>query len=272
VRTEKTKASFSLGPHQDFPAFPTPPDAKKKLDFEKIKDAIIRTAFSASNDEGRPILTGIRTRIGNDLLSLAATDGYRLSKEEVSIKEKEVWESVLPAQSLLEVVRVAQDLAAKEISFSVISDKNQVVFYLPQTQIFTRLIDGEFPNIEKIIPDTFKTKAIINKDDLLSSVKTTSIFARGAANIIKLKINGKGINLSANTPQVGQEEDFVEAKTDGEEMETAFNYRFLLDLLNNFPEKELVFESAGPLSPGVFKPVSDKTNYLHIIMPVRVQS
>ena len=79
------------------------------------------------------------------------------------------------------------------------------------------------------------------------------------------------MRLSANTPQVGEEEDFVEAKIEGEETEIAFNFRFLLDLLANFPDKELAFESSGALSPGVFKPVTGKPSFLHIIMPVRVQ-
>ena len=142
---------------------------------------------------------------------------------------------------------------------------------MPDTKIYSRLIDGEFPNVEKIIPDSFKTRVILDKELFTQAVKTTSIFARGAANIIKMKIEKEGLRLSANTPQVGEESDYVEAKVEGEESEVAFNFRFLLDLLSNFPEKELVFESSGPLSPGVFKPKSDKISFLHIIMPVRVQ-
>ncbi|EKD85481.1 MAG: hypothetical protein ACD_38C00015G0003, partial [uncultured bacterium] len=165
--------------------------------------------------------------------------------------------------------RIAQEIKVEEIGFSIIENKNQTVFFLPDIYIFTRLIDGEFPNIEKIIPIGAKTKVAIDRDQFAQSVKTASLFARGAANIIKIKIEKEGLRLSANTPQVGEDEDFIEAKVEGEEAEIAFNYRFLLDLLNNFPEKEVIFETSGSLNPGVFKPA--KGSFLHLIMPVRVQ-
>ncbi len=142
---------------------------------------------------------------------------------------------------------------------------------MSNTTLFTRIIDGEFPNVEKIIPSSFKTKVTVDCNEFTQAVKTASLFARGAANIIKIKIEKEGLRLSANTPQVGQNEDFVEAKVEGEESEIAFNYRFLLDLLANFPEESLVLESSGPLNPGVFKPSKPTPSFLHIIMPVRVQ-
>lgn len=272
IKTETSHASFAIGNPADFPTFPQIVTFDRKLPFSKIKDSIIRTAFAASTDEGRPVLTGVRTRITDGKLSISATDGYRLSKEEVIVMGKnETLEVIIPAQSLLEVVRIAQELKTEELDISIIENKNQVVFSLPDTKIYSRLIDGEFPNVEKIIPDSFKTRVILDKELFFQAVKTTSIFARGAANIVKIKIEKEGIRLSANTPQVGEETDYIEAKIEGEESEVAFNFRFLLDLLNNFPEKELVFESSGPLSPGVFRPKTDEISFLHIIMPVRVQ-
>lgn len=273
VKTVNTHASFTTIPANDFPSFPNIPEAKKTFAFKKIKEAIAKCVFSASIDEGRPVLTGVKTFILGTKMSLAATDGYRLSTSVVEIpQQKEDVKVILPAQALSEVVRIAQDIKTEEVEFSIIEGKNQAVFQFPGVTVFTRLIDGEFPNIEKIIPTSFKTKVVIDKDLFLQSVKTASLFARGAANIIKIKIEKNGLRLSANTPQVGEDEDFVEAKVEGEEGEIAFNFRFLLDLLNNFDEKELLFESSGPLNPGVFRPVTKTDSFLHIIMPVRVQN
>lgn len=271
VKSGQTQATFTTINPSDFPPFPTIPTIKKNLPFDKISNSIQRTAFAASTDESRPILTGVKTIISNGTMSLSATDGYRLSMEKTTIGDKEDLQMILPSQSLLEVVRIAQEVKAPEVGFSIIENKNQVVFSLPNVYIFTRLIDGEFPNVEKIIPTEFKTKVIIDKELFAKSVKTASLFARGAANIIKIKIEKKGLKLSANTPQVGQDEDFIEAQVEGEEMEIAFNYRFLLDLLANFPGKEVVFEASGPLNPGVFKPTSSDISFFHLIMPVRVQ-
>lgn len=273
VKTNKTKGLLAIGNPADFPPLPATSTVNKKLPLKKIKDAILRTVFAASSDEGRPVLTGVKTVIANEKLLLSATDGYRLSKEEVDLAgTTDPMEVILPAQTLMEMVRIAETLDAQVVELSIIENKNQVVFGLPNTKIFTRLIDGEFPNIEKIIPAGFKTRVIVDKDLFHQAIKTTSIFARGSANIIKIKIEKEGLKLSANTPSVGEEEDFVEAKIDGEESEIAFNFRFLLDLLNNFPGKELVMESQGPLNPGVFKPKAALPNFLHIIMPVRVQT
>lgn len=271
IKTHNTKASLTTTPATDFPTFLDIPIQKDKFTLVKIKDAINRTCFAASTDEGRPVLTGIRTTISSGKMTFAATDGYRLSIEQIDVpdKKKEL-QILLPAQTLAEVVRIAQELKVEELDFSLIENKNQAVFNLANVTIFTRLIDGEFPNIEKIIPQSGKTRVEISKDDFAQSVKTVSLFARGAANIIKIKIEKEGLRLSANTPQVGQDEDFVEASVSGEEGEIAFNFRFLLDLLNNFPEETLIFEMSGPLNPGVFKP-KKLTSFLHIIMPVRIQ-
>lgn len=272
VKTDNNEASFTTIPASEFPSTPAISPPKNTLNFKKIKDAITRTVFAASIDEGRPILTGVKTILEQGRLTLSATDGYRLSQEFVSIDGKNNPLKInLPAHTLAEVVRIAQDLKTEEVGFSVVENKNQAIFHLPNATIFTRIIDGEFPNIEKIIPTGFKTRVTIDRDQFAQAVKTASLFARGAANIIKIKVEKEGLRLSANTPQVGQNEDFVEAKVEGEETEIAFNYRFLLDLLANFPEESLVFESSGPLNPGVFKPTKPTLSFLHIIMPVRVQ-
>src|SRR3989344_2439836 len=189
VKTNKTKGSLGVGNPSDFPPFPETTSTGKKLELAKIKDAILRTVFAASIDEGRPVLTGVKTKIDNGKLQLSATDGYRLSKEEVELGGKtEPLEVILPAQSLQETVRIAEVLAAKDIELMIIENKNQVVFGLPNTKIFTRLIDGEFPNVEKIIPTGFKTRVIVEREAFHQAIKTTSIFARGSSNIIKLKV------------------------------------------------------------------------------------
>jgi DNA polymerase III subunit beta len=271
VKTSKSESSFTTVSASEFPPFTKPDGDRKKLSLEKLKNAIHRTVFAASTDETRPVLTGVKTSIQNGKISLVATDGYRLSIDSVEIPDKkEDLKVILPAQTLSEVVKIADEQKVNDIEFVILKDKNQVIFCLPNIFIYTRLIDGEYPNIEKIIPADFKTKVSISRDDFFQSVKTAALFARGAANIVKIKVETTGLRLSANTPQVGENQDFVEAKVDGEELEIAFNYRFLLDILSNFPDEDVVIELSGALSPGVFK-TPKIPEFLHIIMPVRVQ-
>lgn len=271
VKTNNTQSLFTTVNASDFPPFPHANENEKVFSLDKLKDSIQRMVFAASTDETRPVLTGVKVNMAGGKISLTATDGYRLSLDQVETADKkEELNVILPAQTLLEVVRIAADVKAGQIGLFLIGSKNQIVFTLPNILIFTRIIDGEYPNVEKIIPGEFKTRVTIDRDSFTQTVKTASLFARGAANIIKIKISKDGLKLSANTPQVGENEDFVEAKVEGEEMEIAFNYRFLLDLLNNFPDESVVLEASGPLSPGLFKP-QKPSSYVHIIMPVRVQ-
>lgn len=278
IRTNTTKSSFAISNIADFPPVPTVEKAEYTLPFESLKESFLRVAFAASTDDTRPVLTGVRMKTipsksgTHPILSLIATDGYRLSVENVVLSKNIIEiDTLIPATSLLEVVRVATELKIKEIGCSLITDKNQVAFLLPDAVIITRLIDGEFPSVDRIIPQSFKTRVTVDTEDLAQAVKTASLFARGAANIIKIKAEKGKIILSANAPQVGSNEDVVEATVEGEEVEIAFNYRFLLDVLAHFPDKRVVFESSGALNPGVFKPESPTPSFLHVIMPVRVQ-
>ena len=145
-----------------------------------------------------------------------------------------------------------------------------MIFVVGDTEIRTRLIDGDYPNFEKIIPTKYNTRVLLEKAALLSAAKSAAIFARDNANIVKLHIENQTVTISANTPQIGQNQVDVEANVDGEGGDMAINSRFLLECLSNFPGDELLFEMTGSLNPGVFRPVKDDS-YLHIIMPVRVQ-
>ena len=134
-----------------------------------------------------------------------------------------------------------------------------------------RLIEAEFPNYEKIIPTDFSTKTVFEKESLQKAIKTSYVFARQTASILKLSIKKDKIVVSANAPSVGSNTIEVDAKTTGEENEIAFNARYLLDLLSNIDADEMSYEMTGPLNPGVFKIVGD-TSFLHLIMPIRVQT
>jgi DNA polymerase-3 subunit beta len=272
VKTNKGKASFATQSAADFPPLPKIPLTKKKFPLKDLQKAIVRTIFAASIDESRPILTGVLFEVNGSEINLTATDGYRMSMEKIVISEnKDDYRVVLPAQTLQEIVRIAQEEKPEKVEFALIEGKNQVIFFIGNILLYTRLIDGDFPQVGKIIPSIFKTKFIVDTDLFMKAVKTASIFARSSANIVKMEISVKGVKLTSNTPQIGDDETVVDGNFDGEEMSIAFNYRFLLDVFGHIDSKEVVFEGSGGLSPGVFKP-NDKTNFVHIIMPVRIQN
>lgn len=240
-----------------------------KMDKALLLDALAGVLFAAATDEGRPLLTGVKIAKQEDGALFAATDGYRLSIKKIKSEKLGDLNLVIPARALSEVVKVIQeekDVATAEI---VQADEGQLVFTVGDTEIHTRPIAGEYPNIEKIIPTRHNTRVLVDKTSLLHAVKSASIFARDNANILRLHIENQKMVVSANTPQVGENHVEVDAKVDGEGGDIAFNSRFLLEFLNGFAGEELLFEMTGSLNSGVFRPVKDDS-YLHIIMPVRV--
>lgn len=242
---------------------------------ETLKEAISQVAFAAAQDEGRPVLTGVRWAREGGQLVLAATDGYRLSTKKLPAKEG-LFEKplVVSARALLEVAHVALEKTEEdkgEIKIAILDEENQMGFSFKDVEIVTRLIEGEFPDFSKIIPQGFNLRASMDRESLLKGIKIASIFARDAANIIKWQIKTGRVILTANSPQVGENSSEIEAKTEGEDVEIAFNFRFLLDFLTSVKGDKIVFETSGPLNPGVFRLEGDDS-FLHIIMPVRVQA
>ena len=253
--------------------FPKIPSFKGQPGFtfeaKSFKEMIDQVAFAAATDEGRPVLTGVRWLSEDGKLILAATDGYRLSVKKLKdLKVKKFKKAlIIPARTLQEVSRIREE---GEIKVLLMKEESQLIFGLEDVEVVTRLIEGDFPPFEKIIPREKKTSLVVDREEMLKAVKIAAIFARETANIIKFSISKSQFSVSANAPQVGSNESLVEAKMEGKENKIAFNFRYLLDFLNSITAEEIVFEMTGPLTPGVFKPKGDKT-LLHIIMPVRVQ-
>lgn len=284
VRTKKTKSVFQTITQDEFPnlyeekgiEIATLKKEAAYADFEKV-------AFAASGDMGRPALSGILIKRdvsgdGGSLegLLLVATDGYRLSLKHQSSEVKNadsqlIWQKSLlvPARVLKEIVLLKQ--GDSDISVFVSSKNNQILFEVDTTTLIGRLIEADFPVYERIIPTEYSTRATFTREELQKAVKVCSIFARETANIVKLSLKKNAIVVSANTPSVGENTVEVEAQVAGEENEIAFNARYVLDVLSHVEAEELYFEMTGPLNPGVFKIVEDDS-YLHLIMPIRVQS
>src|SRR3989344_332062 len=228
--------------------------------------------FSASQDAGRPALSGVligKQKDGKGFF-MVATDGYRLSlkKNKTSDSESTDGKFLIPARIIRELTLLRED---GDVSIFISPKSNQVVFEQGDMVVVGRLIEAEFPNYQKIIPQDFSTKVIVDREELLSAVKTCSVFARETANIIKFSLEKKGLVVSANAPSVGETAVSVDASLEGEENEIAFNCRYVLDFLTNAQGEKIVFEMSCPLNPGVFK-IEGDPSYLHIIMPIRVQS
>ena len=245
-------------------------EKKATLKKDALEKDMGKVVFAASLDMGRPALSGVYIKKEDSGFALVATDGYRLSVKKDFLSSDEKSESILVPSK---IIREVLSLGGEEDSVDVyVSEKsNQVVFAIGDTMVVGRLIDMEYPEYGKLIPQDFGTKTTFDRTEFEKAVKQGSVFAREASNIVKLSIKKDKIIVSANAPSVGENIVEVEAKTDGEENDIAFNARYLLDLLGAVDDESLMFEMNGPLTPGVFKSEKDK-NFLHLIMPIRVQT
>jgi len=273
VKSQRSTAQIPIVPAEDFPIQNYNIEGET-IEFKEniLKCAVDSVLFSAATDEGRPVLTGIKIEMGEGKIRLIATDGYRLSLYEIVQKSAETnREMIIPARAMAEISRIKENEKEEGIIKAGIIDEGKVVFWIGEDAIATRIIDGEYPNYQKIIPQTQKLKATISKEPFLAAVKAAAIFARDNANIVKTVLKKEAISVSANSPQVGGNTVEIDGEIEGEDGEIAFNSRFLIDAINSFSGKEIVFEMTGSLNPGVFKD-SQNPATLQIIMPVRIQS
>lgn len=272
----KFKAGLATIPAEEFPSVP---DIESKeafvLDGEVFARALSQVVFSAAPDEGRPVLTGVLWQKTGGDLTMVATDGYRLSYCKTPVpKNENDFSIIVPAKTLFEVVRLLQENKGKEKKLKVFykEDQNQIGFESQGTLLVSRLIEGQFPDWERIVPKEFKTKAVLDKEEFLQAVKITAVFARDSGNIIKLTPFGNNVTLRANASQIGENESQAAAKVTGTGEEIAFNFRYVVDALSAIPTEKVVFEMIGALNPAIFRPEGKvDQNFYHIVMPVRVQ-
>lgn len=259
----------------DFPKIPSTVSKEKAvtLSHEELVKALGQVVFATSTDETRPILTGVLFLFGKNLLSLVATDGFRLSRKTLPVRSgSEKRESiVIPKAVLNELLRTVPEDA--EVLFDLQDKEKQAIFGVGDVILTSRLLEGEYPDFEKIIPKSSSVKILLDKEELLRAVKLASIFARESANIVKVKVLKDSVKISAESGQAGNQETTVEARVESGEkdFEIAFNYRFLEDFLHSVPGEEVKMEFSGASSAGIFTDTSDST-YLHLIMPVKVQT
>ena len=238
-----------------------------------LRRALEQTAFAAATDEARPILTGVLCRFEGDSLTLAAADNYRIAVKTIPVLDAVAETSVVvPARALNELMRVLAD-SDDPVEVVLAQARNQVLFHLEGVDLVSRLIDGQFPNYQTVMPKSHTTRAVLDREELLRAVRPAALIAHESANIVKLQVGSDGeagITVSANA-EIGDHVGQVEAAVEGDGTTIAFNAKYLADVLTNVTAEQFAIELQGPLAPGVLKPIGDD-QYVHVVMPVRTTS
>jgi DNA polymerase III subunit beta len=259
---------------EEFPVIPSAGERPTtRVSQRLLRRALSEVAFAAASDEARPILTGVLTRFVGDRLTLAAADNYRIAVKSLPILDPvEETSIVVPARSYQELMRVLTD-TDDPVDVMLAQSKSQVLFHVEGIELVSRLIDGQFPNYQQVLPTSHTSRGVVDRDELLKAVRLSALIASSAANVVRLKLGEEGSNAItiAAAADVGDAEGEVEAALEGDPVVIAFNSRYLTEALQNVGEEQLALEFSGPLSPGVLKPVGDD-DYVHVIMPVRTPS
>lgn len=261
---------------EEFPLIPEFKDAEKiEVENKKFCQGLGQIADIASPSQSRPEISGIYFIFSKNLLKIVATDSFRLAEKTITLESsvKKDVSFILPQKPAREVINI---LGEKEGKLKIYLSPNQTMFEFPmeesskpKAQIISRLIEGEYPNYEEIIPKKFKTQIVIKRDEFLSQVKTAALFS-GKVNEVKIKVKPqeKNIEIFAQDPDIGESRSDLSAKIEGEEVEVSFNHKFLIDGLLNIKSSEVVFNISKEEGPCVLKPVGD-VSYIYVVMPIK---
>lgn len=274
ITTKHFNATINGIPASEFPAIPLASEQAVTIKAKILKESLPQITFAAAADEGRPILTGILTEIKNNFLEFVSTDGFRLAHKtaKLSGSDNVNFRSLIPRKTFEEVVRlISEELKDEDvdIEISTSENQNQMIFKIGKTQLSSRLIEGQFPAWEKIVPQKFENKTLLERLDLLKAVKLASVFAKSEANVIKLEVADSKMKLFSQAKELGTQQSDLDIKSEGEKITIAFNSRFLQEALSACSSNEIEINFSGNLSPAIIKPLEEE-GLEYVIMPIRL--
>jgi len=261
---------------EEFPLIPEFKDVEfLEIDNKKLCQGLSQVADITAVSQSRPEISGIYFSFSKNVVKIVATDSFRLAEKNILLDTpvKRDLSFILPQKTAKEILSILED---KEGKTNIYILPNQVMFEFPmkefshpQVQIISRLIEGEYPNYQEIIPSKFKTQVFLKRDEFLNQIKTASLFS-GKLSEVKIKIEDKNkeVQIFAQDPDIGQSQSSVTAKIEGDPIEISFNHKFLTDGLLKMKSSEVSFEISKEEGACILKPVGD-TSYLYVVMPIK---
>lgn len=273
VKCENFKAAMNGLDAKDYPIIPKAKKTEKiEISGQILKNAFLKTAFAAALKETRPEISGIFFKFSPKEIKIAATDSFRLAEKIISgddFKSELSGSLIIPSRTVQELVRI---IGEKDDQIKIIPESNQILFDMGETQLISRLIEGDYPNYEQIIPKDFETQLILDKNDFINAVKLAGLFC-GKTNDVKFFAvpEKKTLEIFSSQSDAGNSKSALLIKqAKGKEMTVVFNYKYVLDGLINMQDEEIIFELNGEIKPGLIKGVQEQ-GYLYIFMPIKGQ-
>ena len=270
LRISSGRSHFSVRtlPAGEFPRLPVPTGEEVTLPVEGLADALRQVTRAASGEEARPILTGVLMTAEAGGLRMVATDSYRLAVRDLrGVGVLSEGQKVLvPSRALNELQRL---LGGSGQQVALRLGAHEATFTVGPVSLTTRLIEGEFPNYQQLIPSGYPNRLVVGREPLLDAVRRVKLLARDATTPVRIALRADGIELTVITTDYGTAAEEVDAKYDGAEMTVAFNPTYLLEGVEAITGEEVVLDTLDTLKPATLRPI-DTDDYLYLLMPVRV--
>lgn len=263
---------------EDYPALPTVEEGEVvELPAEALLEGLRGSLFASSADETKQVLTGVHLLTEPEVLEFAATDGHRLAVVQTSDEsatadgEGAPMNVTVPAKALRELERMIQGYASNE-PVTVRLDETQVLFDLGNQKLTTRLLEGQYPNYRQLLPKQFARQVTLNRRDLVSSLERIAVLAGQKNDIIKMSLNNvdQTVYLSVEAQEVGSGKEELQAQITGDDLDIAFNVRYLLDGLKAIETNEIQLQCNAATSPAVILPLGE-TKMTYLVMPVQIR-
>ena len=255
-------------PEEEFPPLPKFDESKVVTIRQKdLRDGLRKTSYAISTDETRYVLNGVLFSFKENKLTLVATDGRRLAMLDIDLEFPRSHEAdiIVPTKAVTELQRLLTDEGDVRVSVG----SGQIAFDLNNTLLVSKLIEGNYPNYRQVIPGEMKERVTLERETFLNSLRRVSLLASDKSNSIKLNFSKNNIDITANTPEVGEAKESLPVTYKGREFSIAFNPEFLMAPLRNLAEDEIFLDLIDEMSPGVIKIQSP---FLYVLMPMRISS
>lgn len=268
IKYGQSKAKINGYPADEFPDFVlTSGDLHFTMPGDVLAEALRQVIFATAADENRPVFTGVLLEIEESCIHLVATDTHRLAWRKI-LMETSLGSNIkfiIPGKTLNELVKIIGPEQKVDLTFT----ENQVLFNTDNTLVISRLIGGEFPKYKMVVPGECISKIRINTSELQDATKRAALLTNEGAPIVKMQITDDTLIVTSHT-EAGHVHEELKTSRDGEQLQFAFNARYLNDILKVIGSEESYIEFTGPLSPGIIKPVSD-VEYISLLLPVRLR-
>ncbi len=275
VRITSGTAEFTIN-GQDANNYPHLPEVESEntveLASDMLREVIDQTRIAVSKQESRPILTGIHVMLNNGILTAVATDSHRLAQRKVELPETAGldFDIVLPGVSMTELAKMISD---EKDGVKMQITENQALFIFGNTHFYSRLLEGNYPETSRLIPETSDTRLEITASDLLASIERASLLSHESRNnVVKLTVNpeNKIATVSGTSADVGNVEEEINAdQIVGNPLEISFNPDYMRDALKSFGQTKILISFTTALRPFTLVPTEEKANFVQLITPVR---